>query len=154
MNEMHYTLLGMFLIGGLGIIGTGSLFATDTGVNLGFFDAGLGFLSVSFGLIALGLAHKSDHVMRSIANLEFAEKGALISLHEGPFKDGFLAGAYQRVSWNLLAITAIAQWTPGEQNEGHFTLHSRCIRHSDLQHEPDPEPEARRELLKDWSKYE
>ena len=73
-----------------------------------FFSMGLAFIGIGIAFLAINLSQKTDEIVKSLSNLNFDEKVAII-------KSEIDAPRFERIKWDLLAISHIQEWASAEQ---------------------------------------
>jgi hypothetical protein len=77
----------------------------------------LGILSLVISIIAIGIAIKSDRMMKSIANLEYDEKLAIMASHSERIKTDKTLGSIERVKNDFSAVSHLQKYADSTRKE-------------------------------------
>jgi len=89
-----------------------SLSVSFSSLALGFTSIRMGSEASHLGNEALGLAQASDQMMKSVASLEFAEKGAAIRSYTEAFNENLTNAQllFPRFRWDVEAVSHVSKW--------------------------------------------
>ncbi len=77
----------------------------------------LGILSLAISIIAIGIAIKSDRMMKSIANLEYDEKLAIMASHSEKIKTDKSLGFIERIKNDFSAVSNLQVYANSKRKE-------------------------------------
>ncbi|MCZ7399173.1 MAG: hypothetical protein O8C62_05740 [Candidatus Methanoperedens sp.] len=81
------------------------------------FSLMLGILSFAISIIAIGITIKSDRMMKSIANLEYDEKLAIMASHSEKIKTDKSLGFLERIKNDFSAVSNLQVYANSKRKE-------------------------------------